>query len=74
MSEPQVFAVPEAWAERGVNADAYARMREAARTDPAAFFGEAGKRLDWIRPYTEVKDTSFDADGLSASAGSATGC
>ena len=36
-------------------------MREAAKADPAAFFGEAGKRLDWIRPYTEVKDTSFDA-------------
>jgi len=32
--------------------------------DPAGFWGEIGKRLDWIKPYTEVKDTSFDADDL----------
>ncbi len=62
MSEPQVFPVPDAWAKGGVGADAYAEMSQAAKADPAAFFGEAGKRLDWIKPYTEVKDTSFDVE------------
>ena len=62
MSEPQVFEVPKDWAERGLGAEAYAKMREDAKADPAAFFGEAGKRLDWISPYTEVKDTSFAVD------------
>jgi len=61
MSEPQVFPVPEDWKARTrVNADAYAAMREAAKADPAAFFGEAAKtRLQWMRPFTTVKDTSF---------------
>jgi acetyl-CoA synthetase len=28
-------------------------------TDPDGFWGEHGKRLDWIKPYTKVKNTSF---------------
>ncbi len=27
--------------------------------DPTGFWGEHGRRLDWIKPYTKVKDTSF---------------
>src|SRR5579875_1793275 len=66
MSDPQVFPVPEAWAARtSLNDAAYAAMRTEAKADPAAFFGaEAKKRLDWIKPFTEVKDTSFDASDL----------
>jgi acetyl-CoA synthetase len=39
-----------------------ARYREAyaaSISDPEAFWGEQGKRLDWIKPYTKVKSTSF---------------
>jgi len=34
-------------------------MYAASVTDPDAFWGEHGKRIDWIKPYTKVKDTSF---------------
>jgi acetyl-CoA synthetase len=27
--------------------------------DPEGFWGEHGKRIDWIKPYTKVKNTSF---------------
>ncbi len=30
--------------------------------DPARFWGDVGRRLDWIRPYTEVRDVSYDPD------------
>ena len=30
--------------------------------NPDAFWGEHGKRLDWIKPYTKVKDVSFTGD------------
>ncbi len=43
---------------------AYAAMRERASRDPSAFFGEAASRLDWIAPFTIVKDVSFDAADL----------
>ncbi len=28
------------------------------------FWGEVGKRIDWIKPYTQVKDVSFNRDDL----------
>ena len=42
-----------------VDAACYADMYAASVNDPEAFWGEAGKRLDWIKPYTSVKNTSF---------------
>jgi len=30
--------------------------------DPEGFWGEHGKRIDWIKPYTKVKDVSYSGD------------
>ena len=38
----------------------YQAMYEASITDPETFWGKEGKRLDWIKPYTRVKNTSFE--------------
>ncbi|SIT85070.1 acetyl-coenzyme A synthetase [Yoonia rosea] len=37
----------------------YDAMYAASINDPEAFWGEHGKRIDWIKPYTRVKNTSF---------------
>ncbi|EBA12319.1 Acetate--CoA ligase [Roseobacter sp. CCS2] len=37
----------------------YEKMYAASIEDPETFWGEHGKRLDWIKPYTRVKNTSF---------------
>ncbi|MBY0560252.1 acetate--CoA ligase [Hyphomicrobium sp.] len=59
MSE-KVYAVPPQWAERAyVNADSYEAMYERSVADPEGFWSDAGKRLDWIKPYTRAKNTSF---------------
>ncbi len=42
-----------------LDAAGYDRMYAASIADPDAFWGEQGKRLDWIKPYTRVKNTSF---------------
>ncbi|QDY68513.1 acetate--CoA ligase [Qingshengfaniella alkalisoli] len=42
-----------------VDADRYKAMYEASVSDPETFWGEEGKRLDWITPYTKVKSTDF---------------
>ena len=31
----------------------YREMYEASVSDPEGFWGEQGKRLDWIKPYTQ---------------------
>ncbi len=43
----------------------YSAMYEASMSDPNEFWGKEGKRIDWIKPYTRVKDTSFDYPDVS---------
>jgi len=42
-----------------INDAQYNEMYAASIADPDAFWGEQGKRLDWITPYTKVKNTTF---------------
>ncbi|MEM9787258.1 MAG: acetate--CoA ligase, partial [Pseudomonadota bacterium] len=37
----------------------YDDMYAASINDPEGFWAEHGKRIDWIKPYTKVKNTSF---------------
>lgn len=39
----------------------YERLYAESVRDPEGFWGRIGKRFDWIKPYTKVKDTSFVA-------------
>ncbi|SET71348.1 acetate--CoA ligase, partial [Oceanicella actignis] len=41
------------------DAAGYERMYARSISDPEGFWGEHGRRLDWIRPYAKVKNTSF---------------
>ncbi len=57
-----VHPVTAAFAAKArVDKAAYERDYAQSVRDPEAFWGRIGQRLDWIRPYTKVKDTSFDA-------------
>ena len=66
MSEDLVFDVPE-----NVKADAlvdeakYYEMYAESLRDPEAFWGEHGKRIDWTRPYTKVKNTLYSKENVS---------
>ena len=42
-----------------INEAIYRANYEASIRDPEKFWGEHGKRIDWIKPYTRVKNTSF---------------
>ena len=54
------FPVPAEWAS-GAHVDSarYDLMFAAAMSDNEAFWKEQGRRLDWITPYTRVKEASF---------------
>ncbi len=63
MSEHLVIPVPDALAKSAwVDAKGYQEMYRRSVGDPEKFWGEQGKRLDWMTPYTHVKDASFDGD------------
>ncbi|MBT8413371.1 MAG: AMP-binding protein, partial [Boseongicola sp.] len=42
-----------------VTAEDYASLYAASVNDPDTFWAEHGQRLDWIKPFTKVKNTSF---------------
>jgi acetyl-CoA synthetase len=52
-------------AKAHVDAEAYAKRYAASVEDPEAFWGQEGLRLDWIKPYTKVKNTSFAMGNVS---------
>ncbi len=57
--------VPAAFAAKArIDKAAYARDYAESVRDPVGFWRRIGQRLDWITPYTHVKDTSFDAADL----------
>jgi len=57
----RIHEVPADFAARAhVDAAMYAEMYKASVEQPDAFWGEQGKRIDWIKPYTRVKNTSFE--------------
>ena len=43
----------------------YEAMYAASIADPESFWGAQGKRLDWITPYSKVKNTTFEHSGVS---------
>ncbi len=65
MSE-KIYAVPPEWASRAFVDDAkYKEMYKRSIDDPTGFWGEMGKRLDWIKPYTKVKNTTYGPPDVS---------
>ena len=65
MADETVFDVPENFARNTlINAQRYKEMCEEASKDPLTFWRTNGKRLDWITPYTRVRDVSFDLKDL----------
>ena len=64
-ADKDLFEVP-AGAAKAARYDraAYEEAYKRSIDDPAAFWGEVGGRLDWIKPYTKVKDVSFNAADL----------
>ena len=60
-----ILDVPAEFASKAlVDADKYQQMYKRSIEDPEGFWGEHGKRIDWIKPYTKVKDVSYDASDL----------
>jgi acetyl-CoA synthetase len=62
----KVYPVKADWANGAwIDNAKYEELYQRSVTDPNGFWGEAGKRLDWIKPYTRVKNTSFDPHNVS---------
>ena len=60
-----MIPVPQEWASRAfIDKAKYETMYAQSVKDPDAFWAEQAKRLDWIKPFTKVKNVSWDPDNL----------
>jgi acetyl-CoA synthetase len=63
--ETQVYPVPAATKERAlIDKAGYEKMYARSIEDNEAFWAEQAQRIDWIKPFTEVKDVSFAKEDL----------
>ena len=57
----QSYEVPAEWAANAlIDAERYAEMYQRSIDDPESFWREEANRIDWIKPFNTVQDTSFD--------------
>ncbi|MDB5449507.1 MAG: acs [Phenylobacterium sp.] len=63
MSDSEVIPVPDAWAKRALmDAAGFEAATRRAGEDPQGYWTDVARRLDWMQPFTEVKDVSFDRE------------
>jgi acetyl-CoA synthetase len=63
MSEAKLHPVQAAWkADALIDSATYQEWYGQSVADPETFWAKHGKRIDWFKPYTKVKNTSFEGD------------
>ena len=61
MTQTTTYPVPENIKKRALITDEqYLAMYRESIEQPDAFWAKHGQRLDWIKPYSQVKDTSYE--------------
>ena len=56
-----VYPVPREWAEKAlIDANRYSEMYRESIEDTEAFWRREAQRIDWMQPFTRVKETSFN--------------
>jgi acetyl-CoA synthetase len=58
-----VYPVPSEWADKAlIDANRYSQLYRESVDDPETFWRREAQRIDWIRPFSIVKQTSFYED------------
>jgi len=66
MSEAKVYDVAPDWAQRAwIDAAKYRDMYRRSVEDPEDFWREEARRVDWMTPFTKVKNATFEHPDVS---------
>ena len=59
-SKELIFKVPKKWSQSAyVDKNQYDKKYKLSITDNEKFWKKEGKRIDWIKPYTKIKDVKY---------------
>jgi len=65
MDQEPIFQPSQALAKHAhIDAKGYEALYAESIADPDGFWAEHGKRIDWIKPYSQISDVSYDASDL----------
>lgn len=65
MSQESIYPVPQKYKARTLlNQEEYQRLYQSSITDGVSFWKEQGQCIDWIKPYTKIKDVSYAKEDL----------
>ena len=56
----EMRAIPAGWDKAHVTPETYKARYAESMSDPDGFWGREGQRIDWIKPYTKVRNASFE--------------
>jgi len=60
MSQVHIHKVKAAWKKRAlIDNETYLKWYRESVSNPDRFWGKHGKRIDWFKPYTKVRNASF---------------
>lgn len=62
MSDKLYPVLPEAKKNTLIDNATYLEWYNESVTDPDGFWAKHGRRIDWFKPFTKVKNTSFEGD------------
>ena len=64
--DEKIFPVTDAVASQAlIDNETYQAMYAESISDPEGFWDKHGKRIDWIKPYTKIKNTHYSKDDVS---------
>ena len=59
-SKELIFKVPKKWSNNAyINKSQYEKKYKLSIKDNEGFWKKEGKRIDWIKPYTKIKDVKY---------------
>ena len=59
-SKELVFKVPKKWSRSAyINKNQYEKKYKLSIKDNEGFWKKEGKRINWIKPYTKIKDVKY---------------
>ena len=65
MDQEPIFQPSQALAKHAhIDAKGYEALYAESIADPDGFWAEHGKIIDWIKPYSQISDVSYDASDL----------
>tara|TARA_Y100001970_G_scaffold289673_1_gene420806 strand:+ start:2224 stop:4158 length:1935 start_codon:yes stop_codon:yes gene_type:complete len=60
-----IYKIKESWlSEAKVNKEEYEKMYEESISENESFWSNQGKRIDWFKPYTKIKDVLYSNDDV----------